>query len=158
PTAHTALDFIVEIVTPDCGDGVRETLEDCDGADDASCPGACRAAGGPQECTCPVCGDDIIDAGEQCDGTGGGLLGPCPGLCLSSMGNGCKCPVCGDDETTVAVGEQCDGTDDTACPGRCLGDCSCAVCGDNVSEGPEQCDGTSDAACPGRCLGNCTCA
>ncbi len=54
--------------------------------------------------------------------------------------------------------EQCDGTSDLACPGQCLGDCSCAVCGDNVTEGPEQCDGTSDLACPGRCLGDCTCA
>jgi hypothetical protein len=35
------------------------------------------------------------------------------------------CPVCGDNVDDV--GEQCDGTDDAACPGGCQMDCSCPV-------------------------------
>lgn len=66
-------------------------------------------------------------------------------------------PVCGDNAATG--NEECDGTDDTACPGACLGDCSCPapVCGDNAATGAEQCDGSDDAACPGACLGDCSC-
>ncbi|TMA65248.1 MAG: DNRLRE domain-containing protein, partial [Deltaproteobacteria bacterium] len=58
--------------------------------------------------------------------------------------------------------EQCDGTADSACPGRCRVDCTCAPvpsCGDNLVNQPgEQCDGSSSAACPGRCRRDCTCA
>lgn len=37
--------------SPVCGDGiVNQTTEQCDGADDSSCPGSCRA-----DCACPVC-------------------------------------------------------------------------------------------------------
>lgn len=51
--------------------------------------------------------------------------------------------------------EQCDfGGDDSACPGMCADDCTCALCGDNVvAPGFEECDGTDDAACPGACQG-----
>lgn len=58
--------------------------------------------------------------------------------------------------------EECDGTDDGACPGLCQADCTCGappgqVCGNNIQEGTEQCDGTDDAACPGLCQTDCTC-
>jgi hypothetical protein len=66
-----------------------------------------------------------------------------------------NCRVCGDNDEDV--GEQCDGTDDAACPGSCLGDCTCPVCGDNNAEGLEACDGADDAACPGLCDTDCTC-
>ena len=67
------------------------------------------------------------------------------------------CPVCGNN--TQETPEQCDGTDDLACPGLCAGDCTCiTVCGDNVKDLTEQCDGTDDAACPGNCQFDCTCA
>src|SRR5207253_2341162 len=63
-------------------------------------------------------------------------------------------PFCGDGRVDC-TGEQCDGTADSACPGRCRVDCTCAsppVCGDNlVNQVSEQCDGTVDNACPGRC-------
>jgi hypothetical protein len=52
--------------------------------------------------------------------------------------------------------EECDGTDDNACPGRCLSDCTCS-CGNNTLDPNEECDGTDDAACDGLCLPNCTC-
>src|SRR5439155_19179729 len=70
-----------------CGDGRRDADEQCDGADDAACPGHCRST-----CTCrPVdppapatCGDGRLDEGEACDGAADAA---CPGLCTSS----CRC-------------------------------------------------------------------
>jgi len=55
--------------------------------------------------------------------------------------------------------EECDGTDDDACPGNCRDDCTCPppVCPNNVKEGAEECDGTDDDACPGNCRDDCTC-
>jgi hypothetical protein len=48
-------------------------------------------------------------------------------------------PVCGDGIKGGA--EQCDGSDDSACPGLCLGNCLCAVCDDgDVNQPSEQCD------------------
>ena len=66
-------------------------------------------------------------------------------------------PTCGDD--VLAGGEACDGGDSSACPGRCLADCTCRpiVCGDGLREGSEACDGSDDAACPGQCDGSCRC-
>src|SRR5436190_22278565 len=67
---------------------------------------------------------------------------------------------CGDGLVNQA-GEQCDGTANTACPGRCRVDCTCAPppsCGDNLVDQPgEECDGLASAACPGRCRRDCTC-
>ena len=67
------------------------------------------------------------------------------------------CPNCGND--TVESGEECDGTDSVACPGACLSNCVCAVCGDGAVNAPgEICEIGEDAACPGDCLADCTCA
>jgi hypothetical protein len=65
--------------------------------------------------------------------------------------------VCGND--MAEVGEQCDGTDDGACPGHCQGDCTCPQpeCGNGIVEGGEECDGADDAACPGACEPDCAC-
>jgi hypothetical protein len=61
-----------------------------------------------------------------------------------------RASVCGDN--LAEAPEACDGIDDSACPGKCLADCTCAVCGDNVTAAPvETCDGTDDSACPGLC-------
>ena len=52
---------------PQCGNGVREFDETCDGAaDDARCDGLCQPG-----CTCPppICGNDVQEQGEACDGT-----------------------------------------------------------------------------------------
>ncbi len=58
---------------------------------------------------------------------------------------------CGDNVVNRFV-EECDGTDDSNCPGQCLANCTCnQTCGNDVIEFGEQCDGTSDAACPGQC-------
>jgi cysteine-rich repeat protein len=50
-----------------CGDGTAEPpAEECDGSDDAACPGACTAS-----CTCvvqPGCGNGLVDdVDEECD-------------------------------------------------------------------------------------------
>jgi hypothetical protein len=48
-------------------------------------------------------------------------------------------PACGDDK--MAGDEECDGADDTGCPGLCQLDCTCGPgCGNGVVEGSEQCD------------------
>ena len=64
----------------------------------------------------------------------------------------------------VNDGEECDGTEDSACPGRCMPPGGGGGCGDNVLNGAEecrcateQCDGTQAPQCPGLCLANCTC-
>lgn len=100
---------------PVCGNDVAEFAEQCDGVDLGVCPvGPCTACA----CPAPVCGNDIVEAGEQCDGADLGVcaLGPC---------NACVCPApqCGNG--VVEAGEECDGAADTACPGQCIGDCSC---------------------------------
>src|SRR5262249_31065872 len=73
-------------------------------------------------------------------------------------GAACCTPVCGDN--IIEGSEQCDGTDATACPGLCRGDCTCPppVCGNNVREAAEDCDGTDDTPCDGLCEADCTCA
>jgi hypothetical protein len=67
------------------------------------------------------------------------------------------CRTCGDEITDN--GEECDGRDDSLCPGRCRDDCSCPpVCGDDVrNQATERCDGADDALCPGRCNDDCSC-
>lgn len=67
-----------------------------------------------------------------------------------------SCAECGND--VQDDGEACDGTDDAACPGNCLPDCTCDTCGNDVLDGSEVCDGTADTACPNECLADCTCA
>lgn len=67
---------------PQCGNGVREFDEACDGAgDDAWCDGLCQP-----DCTCPapVCGNDVREQGEACDGS---AAGDCAGACA----DGCTC-------------------------------------------------------------------
>ncbi len=60
---------------------------------------------------------------------------------------------------TLDAGEQCDIGHDAACPGSCLPNCQCPVCGDGqVNQTSEQCDGSDDSVCPGQCQANCTCA
>jgi hypothetical protein len=140
---------------PGCGDGtVNQLSEECDGGDDAGCPGACGI-----DCTCTeaaFCGDDLVNrAAEECDGVDATA---CPGACEAN----CTCPappICGDDDINQAS-EACDGVDAPSCPGACQADCTCAppACGDNhVNQAAEDCDGADAAACPGRCQLDCTC-
>lgn len=59
-----------------CGDGFAQGSEKCDPgdggsitADDGDCPGRCRPAGGPNQCTCSGCGNGQVDWNETCDPT-----------------------------------------------------------------------------------------
>jgi hypothetical protein len=77
-------------------------------------------------------------------------------MAVGSIAASDPCPVCGDN--SQQTGEQCDGTDDTACPGLCQLDCTCGNdCGNDTVESAEQCDGLDDTACPGLCQVNCVC-
>ena len=66
-------------------------------------------------------------------------------------------PTCGNN--VKEVGEDCDGTDSSFCPGLCTGSCTCPapVCGNNIIEVGESCDGSSLGSCPGGCNPDCTC-
>jgi len=171
--------------TPVCGDGIVDApFETCDVSNDAACPGLCGANG--LACLCPFCGDATIDPGESCDTQSNlgsctegcsyacgcavcgdavvqGPVEECDasacygGLTCAPPGaaNQCMCPICGDG--VIAQGEQCEPTDDSACPGGCVLDtCLCAVCGNGVQEAGEECDG--DDCGSGACLSNCTCS
>lgn len=101
---------------PVCGNDINESGEQCDGADDAACPGACGA-----DCSCPapICGNDVVETGEECDGAS---ASGCPtGTCTADCS--CAPPVCGND--VAEAGEACDGADDALCPGVCQGNCLC---------------------------------
>jgi hypothetical protein len=74
-----------------CGNNKRDAGDQCDGTDDAACPGHCFPAGTDQQCQCgycppfapdpsvPTCGNGVLDAhydsasgawvGEECDPT-----------------------------------------------------------------------------------------
>ncbi len=132
-----AIAFPADIDIKRCGDGdVNRFVEECDGADDANCPGACLA-----NCTCDAtCGNDVIEFGEQCDGT---TDTACPGQCGAPASESpCVCPAnCGDG--FVGPGEECDPPADSACPGTCSS-CQCpvptATCLNNVLDPGEPCE------------------
>ena len=86
------------------------------------CPdGECNF--GETQCDCPAdCGappaNEIL--GSTCDD---GIDNDCDGLADGSDPD-CVLPVCGDDVVNQAS-EQCDGTDDAACPEQCSAVCQC---------------------------------
>lgn len=64
---------------------------------------------------------------------------------------------CGNEIIEPEYGEECEINNDTACPGKCKYDCTCAYCGNNVVDEKEDCDGASDFTCPEQCQSNCKC-
>jgi len=101
---------------PFCGDDeVNQTWEECDGTDEAACPGLCGL-----DCLCaPFCGDSEVNQwSEECDGIDDSA---CPGACEDD----CLCgPFCGDDVVNQES-EVCDGADAIRCPGQCQENCTC---------------------------------
>lgn len=172
--------------TCNCGNGVVDAGEECDGTDAPTCPGNClsdcRCA--PPPCTyapgrsfvgwlanadpCAPLTDqgsceaafffnDSTENSTSCYWDGTDCT-PCDSF--NQGGGHCtnQC-VCGNN--VVDDAEQCDGTSNAHCAGRtCGADCRCVppACGDNiVNQDTEECDGTADSACPGQCKSDCTC-
>ena len=74
----------------------------------------------------PVCGNDVRERAEACDGLSSGCdqgFTPCEPDCSCPPGSTSP-GTCGDNVVNLP-GEECDGTDDLACPGSCLTDCTC---------------------------------
>jgi hypothetical protein len=132
---------VISATSPFCGDNIQSAGEDCDGTDDAACPGRCRL-----DCTCPLlfCGNGIRNPDEQCDGADDGN---CPGLCTPD----CICgPGCGNG--VIERGERCDPpcTRGGCRRGRvCNGLCQCepiAACACGQPDPPTHLRFTSTAA------------
>lgn len=128
--------------TPDpgcpCGNDVIEGPEEqCDGTDDAACPGQCVAPGDAAECTCPnSCGNGIVDVGETCDP---------PGSPVGPNANPCRddCTGCGDSVTQSGDGETCDDGNSAECdpahPQRpAPGDSCNNICGGLICRDPSR--------------------
>ncbi len=125
-------------ISGDCGNGVVEAGEECDGVSlgGAGCSDV-GFFGGALRCTssclydtrlCDRCGDGIVDVdlGEECDGD-------------NLAGVTCDELIAGSTSGTPG------------CDGRCQRTAgSCATCGNGFREGGEQCDGTD--------VGTATCA
>ncbi len=74
----------------------------------------------------PVCGNGVRERAEVCDG-----LNTTCDQGFTACESDCTCPAgstfpgtCGDNVVNLP-GEQCDGTDDAACPGQCQSNCTC---------------------------------
>ena len=117
---------------PECGDGVREGIETCDGTDlgGETCQSQGFAAGalvclagcdGFDLSGCTQCGNGVINPGELCDGD---ALGTATCLNQGFTGGG-----------VLACGAGCQVFDTSGCVSQ--------SCGNNLVEAPEPCDGTN---------------
>jgi cysteine-rich repeat protein len=132
----------IEQAQPECGNGILEAGEMCDGnapanADCLNCRIVCRDGATLDMTTKPpvcenLCGNGTIDAGEECDPTA-----TVPGADCSNCENVCP------NGTTL-------GQDNTGRP-ACIPD---TYCGDGIINGSEECDTTTNIA-HGLC-NNCT--
>ncbi len=136
-------------VGPNCGNGVIDQGEDCDGAalgglncislghlgGDLACQTSCTFDQTDCFDTQPVCGNDILEPTEECDG---------PDL------GGVSC---------IDLGEGFSGGN-LGCTSLCLYDrADCNICGNGQVEPPEVCDdgnAIDDMTCSADCLHLCT--
>ncbi len=201
--------------TDQCGNSTMEPGEECDGSDDANCPGLCQT-----DCTCATFPEMICNNGDSCTsytGTWRVSAGTDPYADNSYYGkNGATyswsfqiplagdydlhmwwteyasrctdCPVIlecsGDTMDTFTLnqqeyggqwnavspfyaeaGEQCTVTIEAVSSDSTCADAVRLIyigetdqCGNSTMEPGEECDGSDDSNCPGLCHADCTCA
>jgi cysteine-rich repeat protein len=153
------LDFPVEWLEGECGDGYVGQGEQCDDGDTNSgdgCSATCTEEAGfdcdgvPSVCV-STCGDNEVASDEQCD-DGNTVSGDgCDEFCNTEIVG------CGDGEILSADGEECDDSNTTAfdgCSDQCLEEagwnCTGApsvcteICGDGLVVGAEAVSGGCD--------------
>ena len=138
------LSVLWDNVPPDCGDGIVQVGEECDGSVPPGAPAG--AVCNPTTCQLEWCGDGIVQEAlnEECDGTAG--VGP-DETCSAT----CELLTCGDGILNQAW-EECDGTDGVGAGETCSDTCELLICGDGIlNQAWEECDGT-DGVGPGRDL------
>jgi hypothetical protein len=138
-----------QVEPPECGNGVIETGEECDGIDlgGESCESLGYDCGGglacnsgctydTTGCSASECGDGVAECSEVCDGDD--LLGE-------------TCQSQGFEGGTLACDEGCQGLDTSGCTGG-------SACGDGTCEGEpagEDCHSCPED-CPGKTVGTPT--
>lgn len=143
-TAECTLDN----VPPDCGDGIVQVGEECDGSVPPGAPDG--AVCNPTTCQLEWCGDGIVQEAlnEECDGTAG--VGP-DETCSAT----CELLTCGDGILNQAW-EECDGTAGVGAGETCSETCELLICGDGIlNQEWEECDGTEGVAEGETCSDTC---
>ncbi len=154
--AVTAVPTLVLRYPPsDCGNGVLEAAEQCDGTHlgGATCE-TFGFTGGILDCQgcqydthrCATCGNGVVEATESCD----------DGNQVDDLTCSSDCEYfCGDGLYNPFLGEECDrGQDNGVSPSECLQDCTRTTCGDGYLGGPEGCDDGGNEAGDG-CAADC---
>ena len=128
----------------ECGNGVMEPGESCDGTDlgGATCESVSEGYGGGRlfcndtcevetsECIPKGCGDGVLDLGEEYDDGNTDNTDACLATCVAAQ--------CGDGFLWEGV-EECDDGNTSDCDG-CSAACSLEACGNGVVECAEECD------------------
>lgn len=141
----------------ECGNGVWEAGEECDGENGLNIQGGEICNDQCQIEVLPFCGDGIIqaDEGEECDGQQGLAENEvCTAECLIEIKG-----ICGDGVVN-AEGEQCDGNDGVdGVRTICKDDCTIQEiphCGDGIVNNGEECDGNAGVGANQDCAADCT--
>jgi cysteine-rich repeat protein len=127
--------------SPYCGDGVVDSVEDCDDRDSLE--------GGPctSSCETAACGDGELCADPACTSGPGGGPEECDPPYTSddsstiSCSNACEV-LCGNGTLDAASGEECDdgNANSDLAADACRSDCLLPHCGDGVTDAGEECD------------------
>ena len=131
-----------------CGDGHRDTDEECDDGNRQSgdgCSSECHVEPGPPpdgkdggvtDSRKPTCGDGTLDPGEGCDDGN------------RQSGDGCSAQCTLEEICDNGVDDDSDGLIDCRDP-DCASDSACSQCGNGTKDPGEECDG--------RDMGSATC-